>query len=75
MQILTERLEMVFGQVRHACKEPGASRIIDVGSDHGFIAVRCLEEGLAGSVICTEIHKAPAQRSEDNIPRLKRYSF
>ena len=65
MQILTERLEMVFEQVRNACKEPGAARIIDVGSDHGYIAVRCLEEGLAGSVICTEIHKAPAQRSED----------
>lgn len=65
MQILTVRLEMVLEQVRKACKEPGSGRVIDVGSDHGYIAVRCLEEGLAGSVICTEIHKAPAQRSAD----------
>ncbi|MCR4556634.1 MAG: class I SAM-dependent methyltransferase [Saccharofermentans sp.] len=65
MQILTVRLEMVFEQVRMACKEPGAGRVIDVGSDHGYLAVRCLEEGLAGSVVCTEIHKEPAKRSEE----------
>ena len=65
MQILPSRLNMVFEQVRTACKEPGSARIIDVGSDHGYIAVRCLEEDIAGYVICTEIHKAPAQRSED----------
>ena len=65
MQILTRRLEMVFEQVKMACKEPGAARLIDVGSDHGFLAVRCLEEGLAGSAVCTEIHNAPAKRSED----------
>ena len=65
MQILTVRLEMVFEQVRNSCLEPGSGRVIDVGSDHGFIAVRSLEEGVAGSVVCTEIHKGPAKKSEE----------
>ena len=33
--------------------------------DHGYLAIRCLEEELLILLICTEIHKAPAQRSED----------
>ncbi|MBR3247549.1 MAG: SAM-dependent methyltransferase [Clostridiales bacterium] len=65
MQNLTVRLEMVLEQVRAACKDPVPGRVIDVGSDHGYIAVRCLEEEIASSVICTEIHRGPAQRSED----------
>ena len=65
MQILTVRLEMVLEQVRKACNKVVPGRVIDVGSDHGYIGVRCLEEELADSVICTEIHKAPAQKSAD----------
>ena len=65
MQELTVRLEMVFEQVKKARKDAVSGRVIDVGSDHGYLAVRCLEEGLAGSAVCTEIHKGPAQRSQD----------
>ena len=65
MQELTERLTMVLGQVRYARQESANGRIIDVGSDHGYLAIRCLEEGLADEAVCTEIHRAPAQRSED----------
>lgn len=65
MQPLTVRLEMVFDQVRNACTEPCQTRVIDVGSDHGYLAVRVLEENIASSVICTEIHKGPAERSEN----------
>ena len=64
MQNLTVRLEMVFEQVRCAAKGKDSGRIIDVGSDHGYLAVRCLEEGLVERAVCTEIHKAPAKRSE-----------
>ena len=63
MQYLPVRLDMVFEQVRCACKDKVKSRLIDVGSDHGYLAVRCLEEGLADLAVCTEIHKAPAVRS------------
>ena len=65
MQELTERLTMVLGQVRYARQDSAGGRIIDVGSDHGYLAIRCLEEGLADEAVCTEIHRAPAQRSED----------
>ena len=65
MQEMTERLTMVLGQVRYARQESAGGRIIDVGSDHGYLAIRCLEEGLADEAVCTEIHRAPAQRSED----------
>ena len=65
MQELTERLVMVLGQVRYARQNADAGRVIDVGSDHGYLAIRCLEEGLADEAVCTEIHRAPAQRSED----------
>ena len=65
MQELTVRLEMVFEQVKKARKDAVSGRVIDVGSDHGYLAVRCLEEGLAESAVCTEIHKGPAQRSQD----------
>lgn len=65
MQPLTVRLEMVFEQVRKTCPDSGQMRLIDVGSDHGYLAVRALEENITGSVICTEIHKGPAQRSVD----------
>lgn len=61
MQVLTVRLDMVFGQVKKACKDNG--RIIDVGSDHGYLAVRCLEEGIVSCAVCTEIHVEPAKRS------------
>ena len=64
MQDLTVRLEMVFGQVKDARSKTGPCRVIDVGSDHGYLALRCLEEDQAQTAICTEIHKAPAKRSE-----------
>ena len=58
MQNLTVRLEMVFGQVKAAASGSSEVRVIDVGSDHGYLALRCLEDGLAETAVCTEIHKA-----------------
>ena len=65
MQDLPIRLEMVFEQVKTAAQGKEHTRVIDVGSDHGYLAVRSLEEGVAENAVCTEIHKAPAQRSLD----------
>ena len=53
MQELTERLTMVLGQVRYARQDSAGGRIIDVGSDHGYLAIRCLEEGLADEDVCS----------------------
>ena len=65
MQNLTVRLEMVFEQVRSAVSGTGDVRVIDVGSDHGYLALRCLEEGVAKKAVCTEIHEGPAKRSQE----------
>lgn len=42
-----------------------AKRVIDVGSDHGFIASYVLENDLTQFVIATDIHRAPAQRTKN----------
>lgn len=62
---LSSRLSAVFDQVSAARSELGAGRVIDVGSDHGLLAVSCLENGIADSVICTEIHEGPAAHSRE----------
>ena len=65
MQNLTVRLEMVFEQVRCAVSGSSPVRVIDVGSDHGYLALRCLEEGISQTAVCTEIHEGPAKRSQE----------
>lgn len=62
---LSSRLSAVFDQVSAARSELGAGRVIDVGSDHGLLAVSCLENSIADSVICTEIHEGPAGHSKE----------
>lgn len=64
MQNLTVRLEMVFGQVKAAASGSSEVRVIDVGSDHGYLALRCLEDGIAKNAVCTEIHEGPARKSQ-----------
>ena len=62
---LSSRLSAVFDQVAAARSELGQGRVIDVGSDHGLLAVACLESGVATNVICTEIHEGPADHSKE----------
>ena len=42
MQQLSVRLESVFELVRESRAFLGRGRVIDIGSDHGFLSVRCL---------------------------------
>ena len=67
MQQLSVRLETVFESVRESrsCLEHG--RVIDIGSDHGFLSVRCLEEGVSDHAVCTDIHEGPAQKSKSSL--------
>lgn len=62
---LSSRLSAVFEHVAAARKDLGPGRVIDVGSDHGLLAVFCLENEIAGEVICTEIHQGPAGHSKE----------
>lgn len=67
MQQLSVRLESVFELVREARATLGSGRVIDIGSDHGFLSVRCLEEGVSDHAVCTDIHEAPAQKSRSSL--------
>ena len=67
MQQLSVRLESVFELVRESRASLGQGRVIDIGSDHGFLSVRCLEEGVSDHAVCTDIHEAPAQKSRSSL--------
>ena len=58
--ILEGRLADVYAAASSYGK---GSRIIDVGSDHGHLAGYAVAFGGFSGCICTDIHKAPAERS------------
>ncbi len=62
---LSCRLSSVFQLVEGANINDG--RVVDVGSDHGQLASFCLFSKITNQVVCTDIHKAPAQRTRDRL--------
>ena len=54
---LSARLQCIANRI------PVCDRLIDVGSDHGFLSSYALETKRAYSVIATDIHRAPAERT------------
>lgn len=46
---------------------PKCSRLMDVGSDHGYIAVEAVRKGIADKAIATDISAASLQKSIDHI--------
>ena len=62
---LSSRLSAVFDHVAAARNGIGPGRVLDVGSDHGLLAVSCLENEIANEAICTEIHQGPADHSKE----------
>lgn len=40
-------------------------RVIDVGSDHGLLALYCLKNELTPFCVCTDIHEKPALRTRE----------
>lgn len=61
MDQLSIRLQMVYDSVDK--KRASIGRVIDVGSDHGLLALECLKTDLTPYCICTDIHKQPAERT------------
>ena len=64
---ISSRLSAVLDHVSLARAVLGPGRVIDVGSDHGQLAVACLENEIATEVICTDIHEGPASRSRQSL--------
>jgi len=63
--VLQSRLRACYDLIRDA--NPDAVRVIDVGSDHGLLSVCCLKTDVCKSVVCTDIHKAPADRTRQTL--------
>lgn len=62
MDQLSIRLQMVYDFIDADRAKKG--RVIDVGSDHGHLALSCLKSDLTPFCICTDIHKNPAERTK-----------
>ena len=43
---------------------PG-DRVADVGCDHGYLGIHLLQNGIASSIIASDVNEQPAQRHEE----------
>ena len=57
--ILSERLTAIAAAVPHS------KRVFDIGSDHGYIGAYLLENGIAETLIATDIRESPANRTRN----------
>lgn len=61
MDQLSIRLQMICDMIDKT--KAASGRVIDVGSDHGLLALNCLTSKLTPFCICTDIHAKPAERT------------
>ncbi len=66
-EFLSPRLKAVHDMAVEGEDALTTRRIIDVGSDHGHLSLYSLINDGFESAVLTDIHKAPAQRSEDTL--------
>lgn len=58
---LSQRLEAVASYV------PRGSRVADVGTDHGYVPIWLVEQGIAKSAIAMDVRKGPLMRAKEHI--------
>ncbi len=58
---LSKRLGMIASFV------PGGSRVADIGTDHGYIPIHLVQEGIAKSAIAMDVRKGPLLRAQTHI--------
>lgn len=64
---LPVRLKAVHDMAVRGADNLPSRRIIDVGSDHGHLSLYALVHDNFESAVLTDIHEAPAKRSEDTL--------
>lgn len=64
MIILSERLKLIKSLV------PQGAAVCDVGTDHGYLPAVLMHEGIAKSVIATDIREKPLGNARENLERL-----
>ena len=57
---LSKRLQRIADYV------PAGSRVVDVGTDHGYIPLWLVENGLCASVIASDIREEPLKKAVNN---------
>lgn len=61
---LSERLETIISMVPRI---PGGCRVADVGTDHGFVPIRLVQEGTASTALAMDVRQGPLQRAAGHI--------
>lgn len=61
---LSKRLETIVEQASRASAGAPAA---DVGTDHGFVPIRLIEEGAASRVIAMDVRKGPLERAREHV--------
>lgn len=58
---LSKRLQAIADFV------PKGSRVIDVGTDHAYIPIYLMKQGIAASCLATDIRKGPLEKAQKNL--------
>lgn len=61
MPVISKRLSCIAEFVQKGAK------VCDVGTDHGYLAIHLVKNGIAKSVIATDIHEKPLSNARKNI--------
>ncbi|MBR1931932.1 MAG: SAM-dependent methyltransferase [Lachnospiraceae bacterium] len=59
--VLSRRLQALVDMVT-----PG-NRVVDVGCDHGFVAIQLVQQGSSPTVIAMDVRKGPLSRAQEHI--------
>ncbi|MDR0930548.1 MAG: class I SAM-dependent methyltransferase [Clostridiales bacterium] len=66
---LTPRMRVIAELVeKHACE---GMTLIDVGCDHGYIPIYCVQSGFVEHAIAVDIRPGPMMRARENVARFK----
>lgn len=61
--ILTNRLQLIYDII------PKCNTIADIGTDHGYIPIFCVLNGIAKNALAMDINEGPLERAKINIEK------
>lgn len=61
---LSDRLEAIISMVPRL---PGGCRVADVGTDHGFVPIRLVQDGTASRALAMDVRQGPLLRAAEHI--------
>ena len=66
---LSPRLKLIADLVKEG------SVVADIGTDHGYIPVYCVKNGISPSAIAMDVNPMPLAKAEENIAQGKGRTF